>query len=71
MKLTNAQRRNLIKSRHIAIQQTHYNGLQENAVGEIPISKQEIKETVHEMDSFQEFDRTKKTENDALTSDEM
>jgi len=71
MILTNEQRNKLIRQRHAAAMGTHYEGTTENAVGELPISKQEIKESVRELDSFQEFDHTKKSESDVLTSDEM
>jgi hypothetical protein len=50
-----------IKQRHEASQ---------DAVGELPISKREIRETVEELDSFREYARDRKTNSEVLTSDE-
>jgi hypothetical protein len=59
--MTKEERLQMIKDRHQASQ---------DVVGEIPISKREIRETVEELDSFREYARDRKTESEALTSDE-
>lgn len=37
---------------------------------ELPVSKEEVRETVQDMDSFREEQRNQQSERDALTSDE-
>lgn len=59
--MTKEERLAWIKQRHEASQ---------DAVGKLPISKREIRETVEELDSFREFQRDKQTASEALTSDE-
>jgi len=62
--LTKEQRRNLIKQRHEAM-------VDAEACGEIPLSKQEIVETVGELDAFREHQRDEQTNSEFLTSDEQ
>jgi hypothetical protein len=61
--LTKTERLNLIRQRHEKL-------IEDGAVGELPLTKRDINETVNELDAFKEFDRANKSERGHLTSDE-
>lgn len=63
MALTKEQRRDLIKQRHEAM-------VDIEAFGEIPLSKEQIVETVGELDGFREHQRDQLSDSEFLTSDE-
>jgi hypothetical protein len=39
-------------------------------LSEIPVSREEVEETIHELDSVREWERDENSSKDALTSDE-
>lgn len=43
----------------------------EDSIGEIPLSKRDIRESVEELDSFREHTRDQVSQREALTSDEL
>lgn len=59
-------RLNWLKDQH----EKHQQKTQELPAGEIPVSDQDIKETVEELDSFTEYSRDQHSNSEALTSDE-
>ena len=43
----------------------------EDSIGEIPLSKRDIRESVEELDSFREHTRDRVSQREGLTSDEL
>jgi hypothetical protein len=61
----------MMKEQRLEYMRKRFPQLEENLTDAvIPMSKRDVQETVGEMDSFREFVRDKRTNKQALTSDE-